>query len=178
MNNDDLLGIGAIAKGNVIEAYPEIVDVTTMSKDEAFSSDAPVNTTPIEAPTSSDVVIASEIKEEPKEELVIPRSEGIDLDNVLNVPLTRQEIVDNIKAEQEKEEEVSNHSGYFGGPIKASNPSDDVSYGDSSSTLGSEEEINPLEDMSKVALNEFGEEVPSDLAEQYKGFSSHETGIM
>ena len=140
--NEDILGIGNLEKGNMSEAYPEVVDITSVSKqNEAvtlMNRDLTYETTPGEMATS-----------------VNTGPVNTDFNNLINAPMTRQEIVEKEEAEAAVEEEVRNHSGFFG-------PKDET-----------ETFQNPGPIDSASTYNQYGEAVPNDLAEQYKDFNSH-----
>lgn len=164
-----------------ISPKPEVVDINNSKEENVTLLDDMVSTqtnAEVVVPEvfipevntevlNSDVVVPSsnEAKEEKKEETLV-----LDPNNLIGVPMTRQEIYEEKELEKEKsnEEDKRNHSGYFGGPIKAKLPGDydyqlNPTYEDDEE--GGEE--------PSVGINKLGEEVPGDLSKQYEGFNSH-----
>lgn len=108
MDMNDILGIKNIEQGKDVSS-PDVVDVTSSQIRE---NDYEVN--PLNMNNEPNTPFNDILNDAKKDENMYINHEN----NPLNIPMTRSGIIEKKEKEAEPKEEVTNSSGYFGGPIE------------------------------------------------------------
>ena len=111
MNLDDILGISDIEQGKTT-SFDNVVNLTSSNIRENMENSEPLNMGVEPNTPFNDILNDTNYNPKQEENMYINNE-----NNPLNIPMTRAEIINQKEKEEEPKEEISNSSGYFGGPI-------------------------------------------------------------